>query len=100
MFVCQRSVFSALCVSDDTNAIASDCNSITFSNDGNLDCKIYINDSLHAHTGGYINLKSGKSIDLGGLDKSIIMDEFDIVFDNQTDDIKLVNIITETFQAL
>lgn len=100
MLATKRSVFSALNIAVDTESIASNCNSITFDNEGNCDCQIYINDTEHAHTGGHIFLGAGKSIDLGGRDDSVILDVFDIVFTSVDDQVQLVNVITETFQIL
>jgi hypothetical protein len=99
MFVTHRSTYSFGNVIGNTNDIASDCNTITFDNFGDDDCQIFVNDLAHEHTGDFLLLKAGKSIDLGGNVDSVVKDKFDIVFVGLSAN-SGVNIIKETYQLL
>lgn len=99
MLITHKSTYAASNVIVDTNSVASACNTITFDNYGDDDCKVYINDTAHAHTGAFMMIKAGKSIDLGGSIDSLVNDVFDFVFMNAVAS-KGVNIIKETYQLL
>ncbi len=95
MLITHKSSYTCINVVIDTSGIVSNCNSICFDNAGNVDAKIHIN----FPTGGYILLKSGKSIDLGQRIETIIMDVFKIEFPIVSSG-QCVNVTRETFQIL
>jgi len=84
---------------NDTNSIASNCNTIVFDNYGEVDCEVYVNDTLHGHLGYRFYLKAGVSLRLGGLRDCICQDIFDIAFSGAGLG-KGVNVIRETYQLL
>lgn len=100
MLILYKTVYSAEHIYDDTNDVGSNCNTITFSNYGETDCDVFINDTDHQHLDGNgLRVPAGETISLGGRKDSIIQDVFDMAF-IRNDLLRGVNVIRETYAIL
>ena len=98
MKISHKSTHRAENITADSQNITSNCNTISFSNCGSDDCKIYFNDAFLNHPEEYYFLRSGTILRLGNLVESIVQDTYDIVFMNASGKTQRVCIIRETFQ--
>lgn len=79
--VTQKLVNVPLQVQDDQDSITSNCYAIAFQNYGQRSAEIYVNDTVHAHSGNeYLYLPPGGYIVLGNDSKYKVQDTFDVVF--------------------
>jgi hypothetical protein len=61
---------------------------------------MYINDAENAHTGDYIVLQAGKVLIMGNRHDIVVMDKFDVVFEEGEGLVNGVNIIRESILLL